>query len=96
MHEHYAQRGLTIIALTCYGRADRVREREAIVRAIADRGLEIAVGVAPDLRLQQQYGAVGIPSVTLVDRAGAVVPAPPASEKANLERSITDLLNAPA
>ena len=96
LHNRYAERGLTIIALTCYGHADRVGEREAIVHTIADRGLEIAVGVAPDLRLQQQYGAVGIPSVTVVDRAGIVVPAPPASEKANLEKSIADLLNAPA
>jgi thiol-disulfide isomerase/thioredoxin len=96
LHNRYAERGLTIIALTCYGRTDRVRERDAIEQTIADRGLEIAVGIAPDGRLQQQYGAVGIPAATLVDRTGIVAPAPPASEKANLERSITDLLNAPA
>jgi thiol-disulfide isomerase/thioredoxin len=103
LNDRYAERGLTIIALTRYGRtgpgsdaiADRVRERDLIGQTIAHRGLEIAVGIAPDGRLQQRYGAVGIPAVTLVDRAGIVVPTPRASEKANLEIAIADLLNAP-
>jgi thiol-disulfide isomerase/thioredoxin len=102
LHSRYAERGLTIIALTRYVEspsgdplAEGIRQRDAICQTIADRGLEFAVGIAPDGRLQQTYGAIGIPALALVDRAGIVAPAPPAPDKAKLENTIADLLDSP-
>jgi thiol-disulfide isomerase/thioredoxin len=103
LHSRYAEHGLTIVALTRYGPgppggdpiADRVRQRDVICQTVAGRGLEFAVGITPDGRLQQTYGAVGIPALALVDRAGIVAPAPPAPDKAKLENAIADLLNTP-
>lgn len=104
LHDRYAEDGLTIIALTRYvggnsgsdRTADRARQHDAISQSVAHRGLRIAVGIAPDGRLQQTYGAGGIPAVALIDRAGTVTPAPPASEKVDLEAAIASLLSAPA
>jgi thiol-disulfide isomerase/thioredoxin len=103
LHARYAQRGLTILALTCSGgfppetspeqQAElRSRERESITQAIADRDLEFAVGIAPDGRLQRQYGAQGIPALTLVDRGGVVRFASGSGDDAELERAIAGLL----
>jgi len=102
LHSRYAERGLTILALTRYGppptadpAAQRAREREAIGQAITDRGLEIAVGIAPDERLQRQYGATGIPAFALIDRAGVVRFASSTADKVELERAILELLAIP-
>jgi len=100
LHSRYAERGLTILALTRYGSAptadpaaQRSQERALICQTIADRGLEVAVGIVPDGRLQQRYGATGIPAVALVDRAGIVRFASSTADKAELERTITELLS---
>jgi thiol-disulfide isomerase/thioredoxin len=102
LHSRYDERGLTILALTRYaGRpcsdpiAERVRERELICQTIADRGLDIAVGIAPDGRLQHRYGAIGIPAFALVDRMGIVQFASSKPDKAELEKAIVGLLNTP-
>ena len=100
LHGRYHEYGLTILALTRYGpgptddpAAHRVSERTAIEHTIADRGLNIAVGIAPDGRLQQQYGAIGMPTVVLIDRTGVVRFAATARDKAEVERAVVGLLN---
>ncbi|HUH70469.1 MAG TPA: TlpA disulfide reductase family protein [Mycobacterium sp.] len=102
LHSRYAECGLTIAALTRYVLsprgdpiADRVRQRDAICQTVAGRGLEIAVGIAPDRRLQQKYGATGIPAFALVDHLGIVRSASPMADKAELGKAIADLLHTP-
>ncbi len=92
LHDRYTEDGLTIIAMTRYvgtgsasdRTAERARQHDAIAQSVAHRSLRITVGIAPDGRLQQTYGAVGIPNVALIDRAGTVAPAPAASEKVDV------------
>jgi thiol-disulfide isomerase/thioredoxin len=100
LHRRYHAHGLTILALTRYGpdRADdpaaqRVSELDAIRHAVADRGLHISIGIAPDGRLQQSYGAVGMPTFALVDRTGIVRFAATARDKTEVERAVVSLLN---
>ena len=100
LHRRYHEHGLTILALTRYGpapaddpAAQRVSERNAIRQAVADRGLDIAIGIAPDGRLQQRYGAIGMPTFALVDRTGTVRFAATARDKTEVERAVVSLLN---
>jgi thiol-disulfide isomerase/thioredoxin len=100
LHRRYHQHGLTILALTRYGpgptddpAAHRISERTAIWQTIADRGLDIAIGIAPDGQLQQRYGAVGMPTVALVDRAGTVRFTSLKPDKTEVERVVVSLLN---
>jgi thiol-disulfide isomerase/thioredoxin len=100
LHRRYHEHGLTILALTRYGpgpagdpAGQRVSERNAICQTIADRGLEIAIGIAPDGRLQQRYGAIGMPTFALVDRTGTVRFASATPDKTEVERAVVRLLN---
>ena len=103
LHRRYHEHGLTILALTRYGpataddpaaqRAQWFSERTAICHTIADRGLDIAIGIAPDGRLQQRYGAIGMPTFALVDRTGTVRFAATARDKTEVERAVVALLN---
>ena len=100
LHRRYHEHGLTILALTRYGpapaddpAAQRVSERNAIRQAVADRGLDIAIGIAPDGRLQQRYGAIGMPTFALVDRTGTVRFAATARDKTEVERAVVSLLD---
>ena len=96
LHRRYHEDGLTILALTRYGPgpADQhVSERDAIWQTIADRSLEIAIGIAPDGRLQQRYGAIGMPTFALVDRTGTVQFASATPDRTEVERAVVSLLN---
>jgi thiol-disulfide isomerase/thioredoxin len=102
LHERYARHGLTVLALTSYlpgpgtdPITDLASERDLIRQTIIDQAIEFAVGIAPDSRLQGRYGAAGIPSFAVVDRAGVVQLASSKPDKANLEKVIADLLNVP-
>lgn len=103
LHERYAERGLTVLALTRYGGAPaglppdqqaelRSRERVTIEQAVADRGLSFGVGIAPDGRVRQQYGATGLPSLALIGRDGVVRFASSSGAEAELERAVAGLL----
>jgi len=81
LQEQYAARGLLILALTRYpqppAEADpaeaRARDRDLVRTVISGRGLDgISVGIAPDAGLQRRYGAMGVPTLVLIDRAGLV------------------------
>jgi thiol-disulfide isomerase/thioredoxin len=102
LYEQYAERGLEILALTRYGQvpADtdpaeaRARER-ALVRTVIDgRGLEFRVGIAPDARLQRRYGAMGVPTLALIDRGGTVRLIASGGDDATLESAIAHYLEA--
>ena len=80
LHRRYAADGLEILALTRYGQvpdgadADeaRARERDLVRTVVAGRDLAIRVGIAPDARMQQRYGAMGVPTLALIDRQGRI------------------------
>jgi thiol-disulfide isomerase/thioredoxin len=80
LHRRYDDQGLEILALTHYPSvprgadpaAIRARERDLVRTVVAGRGLSVRVGIAPDARLQQQYGAMGVPTLVVIDRAGTV------------------------
>jgi hypothetical protein len=100
LQSRYAGQGLTILALTRYRGgpsrdpiAERARQRDLICQSIADHGVEFAVGVAPDERLQQRYGANGIPTFALIDRDGIVQFATSRPDKAALAKAIASRLN---
>lgn len=109
LHAQYAERGLEILALTRYGASPgqpgaaaddpavrRAHERELVATVVADRGLAIRVGIAPDERLQRRYGAMGVPTLVLVDRAGRVRLIASGGEDAALDAAIEACLAEPA
>ena len=101
LHAQHAEQGLTVLALTCYGAvpapaanlaATRASELQTVRQVVADRGLTFGVGIAPDERLQRRYGATGIPTLVLVDRAGIVRFVSSSGEEAALDRTLRALL----
>lgn len=78
LDEEYAERGLTILALTRHysavpGAAEaQAAEIELVRKFIQDRGIRFGVGVSEDDRTQKLYGATGVPVVVLIDRRGVV------------------------
>lgn len=99
LHEEYADRGLTVLALTRYAPAGgpdgRDRERELIRSVVADRGLAFSVGVSEDDRTQRIYGATGVPTVVLIDRHGLVRDAHFGGEQARLRAILERCLAEP-
>ena len=99
LHDRYHKHGLTILALTRYGPSDdvpiaeRAHERDMIRQISADQSLEFAVGIAADGGLQQRYGATGIPTFAIIDRAGIVRLASSIPDKPKMEKLIADLLD---
>ncbi len=54
LQERYEKRGLTILAITRYDpaaatTAERMRERDLIIRMVGEKCPEITVGIAPDV-----------------------------------------------
>jgi thiol-disulfide isomerase/thioredoxin len=78
LDEEYRAQGLEIIALTRHYLASRetasslADELELMRRHVRQHDLTFRVGVAEDERTQELYGATGLPTLALVDRAGVV------------------------
>lgn len=78
LHEEHAGRGLRVIGLTRHyytspGPFDSAeKELELIHKTVRDNELVFPVGVAEDASLQMLYGAIGLPTVALIDRRGVV------------------------
>ena len=78
LQEEYGAQGLTILALTRHYFAQRgtasseAEELELIRSVLKNSEVEFPVGVAADERVQSLYGAMGVPTLVLVDRAGVV------------------------
>jgi len=72
------------------------RERELIQSVIADRGLAVRVGIASDGRMQSRYGANGVPTLVLIDRAGRVRLVASGGDDGALEAEIRACLDQPA
>jgi thiol-disulfide isomerase/thioredoxin len=101
LHAQYADRGLAILAITRYGQSPpnadaaeaQARERDLVRTVVDGRGLDgIRVGIAPDGRLQRQYGATAVPTLVLIDRAGLVRLIGSGDNEAALESAIEDCL----
>jgi thiol-disulfide isomerase/thioredoxin len=96
LHRRYADQGLEIVALTRYAPTPpgsdhdeaRARERDLVRTVVAGRGLGFRVGIAPDARVQQQYGAMGVPTLALIDRQGRVRLIASGGDDATLEVAI--------
>jgi thiol-disulfide isomerase/thioredoxin len=78
LDEQYRARGLDVIALTRHYFARRdtasseAEELELMRSIILKHELDFRVGVAEDERTQDLYGATGMPTLALIDRAGVV------------------------
>jgi len=96
LHRRYAAAGLEILALTRYGQvpdgADaneaQARERDLVRTVVAGRDLAIRIGIAPDARMQPRYGAMGVPTLALIDRQGRVRTIVSGGDDAALEAAI--------
>lgn len=98
LYQRYGRDGLQILALTnfrCRDAGGRKQELEVVRQFVIDHDLQFSVGISADAQTRQRYGANGIPTYALVDRAGIVRLASSKPDKAALEQTITDLLNAP-
>ncbi len=100
LHRRFSDQGLEIVALTRYAQvpagADpdeaRARERDLVRTVVAGRGLQIRVGIAPDAGVQQRYGAMGVPTLALVDRHGRIRLVVSGGDEAALEAAIETCL----
>lgn len=92
LHSRYFDRGLTVIALTRYRNGARTDERDLIRETVAAHDVQFRVGVAPDERLQNLYGANGIPTFVLIDRDGIARFATSKPDRAALENEVSRLL----
>lgn len=78
LHEEHADRGLSVLALTRHyytspGPVESAeKELELIHNYVREHALEFPVGVSEDATTQMTYGAVGLPTVALIDRRGVV------------------------
>lgn len=78
LDEQYRHRGLDVIALTRHYFAGRdvassqAEELELMRSVVNQHELEYRVGVAEDERIQDAYGATGMPTLALIDRKGLV------------------------
>jgi thiol-disulfide isomerase/thioredoxin len=78
LDEEYRARGLEVVALTRHYLASRetaqslAEELELMRAAVGPHDLKFRVGVAEDERTQELYGATGLPTLALIDRAGFV------------------------
>jgi thiol-disulfide isomerase/thioredoxin len=78
LHEKHAERGLRVLALTRHyytspGPVDSAeKELELIHNYVREHSLEFPVGISEDPTTQMTYGAVGLPTVALIDRRGVV------------------------
>ncbi|MEZ0342690.1 TlpA family protein disulfide reductase [Mycobacterium sp. pV006] len=98
LFQRHGRGGLQILALTHFRRQDsdgRKQELEVVRQFVIDHDLKFPVGICADAQTRQHYGANGIPTYALVDRAGIVRLASSKPDKAALEQTITDLLNTP-
>jgi len=100
LHARYAERGLTVLAVTYVGAppgedqaAFQARERESIHQVVADRGITFGVGIAPDERTQRRYGATGVPTLVAIDRGGRVRYASSSGDEQALQCTIQALVD---
>lgn len=78
LHAEHADRGLEVLALTRHyytspGPVESAeKELELIQSYVREHELEFPVGIAEDATTQMTYGAIGLPTVALIDRQGIV------------------------
>ena len=78
LDKEYGPRGLNVIALTRHylayrGPAEAQAEELALMRKmVTDHALTFRVGASEDEQTQDLYGAAGVPTMAIIDRAGIV------------------------
>lgn len=74
----YSELGLNVLALTRYYFSLRdmggsqEKERNVIANFVSEHDIQFPVGIAEDAATQMKYGAVGLPTLVLIDRRGKV------------------------
>jgi len=78
LHDEYGARGLNVIALTRHYLAYRgtpeaqTDELNLMRKMVSAHALTFRVGVSEDEGTQDLYGAAGVPTMAIIDRAGVV------------------------
>lgn len=78
LDDEYGARGLNVIALTRHYLAYRgtpeaqADELNLMRKMVSDHALTFRVGVSEDERTQDLYGAAGVPTMAIINRAGVV------------------------
>lgn len=78
LHAEHGDKGLSVLALTRHyytspGPVESAeKELELIHSYVREHSLEFPVGISEDATTQMTYGAVGLPTVALIDRRGVV------------------------
>lgn len=78
LDKEYGPKGLNVIALTRHYLAYRgtpeaqAEELTLMRKMVEDHGLTFRVGASEDEQTQDLYGAAGVPTMALIDRAGIV------------------------
>lgn len=78
LHQNYSERGLQVIALTRHYLAYRgtpeaqADELTLMRKMVNDHSLTFRVGASEDEQTQDLYGAAGVPTMAIIDRAGIV------------------------
>lgn len=78
LFEGFSNRGLRVLALTRYyfsihGTADSEENETLLIeKYVSDKRLPFPVGISEGTNTQMKYGAVGLPTLVLIDRRGTV------------------------
>jgi thiol-disulfide isomerase/thioredoxin len=78
LDQEYGSRGLNVIALTRHYLAYRgspeaqADELNLMRKMVSDHALTFRVGASEDEQTQELYGAAGVPTMAVIDRAGVV------------------------
>jgi thiol-disulfide isomerase/thioredoxin len=78
LNDEYAAQGLVVLALTRHYLAypgmdeEQAKELQLIRNYVERQEISFPVGVAENERMQEEYGAGGLPALVLIDRQGIV------------------------
>lgn len=102
LHEDEHSRGLEVVAITRHYMAYRgpvesmMGERQLMLGMIGEHGVDFHVGIAEDERLQEIYGANGLPTLVLINRNGIIRYAGPGEDDATFKLELQRSLELPS
>jgi thiol-disulfide isomerase/thioredoxin len=100
LHENEGPKGLEVIALTrhymAYGGTNEsmLEERGLMLGMVNQHQVSFRVGIAEDEKLQSVFGANGLPTIILIDRAGIIRYAGPGESDLAFSKELQQALTA--